>query len=86
MFGPWLQSLPPAKRLRRVTIIREYGGGKRAFDRINFAGGAKPLLDTIVNFGALYDDSEIWCQDHYVQKKSQDGIDYVTVLIEELSV
>jgi hypothetical protein len=84
-FGTWLATLPPAKRRRRVTITREFGKGKRAFDRVNFMGGCKPLLDTLTNFGALYDDSELWCEDHYAQRKSEDGIDYVTVLVEELS-
>jgi hypothetical protein len=84
-FGPWLGSLPPAKRKRRVLITRHYGKGKRAFDRVNFMGGCKPLLDTLTNFGALYDDNELWCEDHYSQQKSNDGIDYVTVVIEELA-
>lgn len=82
-FGPWLQTLPPAQKYRRVTITRFYGKGKRPFDRQNFAGGCKPLLDTLTNFGALYDDSELWCQSHYQQLKSPDGKDYVEVKIEE---
>jgi hypothetical protein len=82
-FGPWLRELPPAHRYRRVTITRFYGKGKRPFDRRNFSGGCKPLLDTLTNFGALYDDSELWCEDHYQQLKSPDGIDYVEVKIEE---
>jgi hypothetical protein len=82
-FGPWLQTLPPALKYRRVTITRLYGKGKRPFDRRNFAGGCKPLLDTLTNFGALYDDSELWCEDHYQQLKSPDGKDYVEVKIEE---
>jgi hypothetical protein len=82
-FGSWLASLPPALKYRRVTITRFYGTGKRPFDRKNFEGGCKPLLDTLTNFGALYDDKEMWCEDHYVQTKSADGIDYVELKIEE---
>lgn len=82
-FGPWLQTLPAAQRYRRVTITRLYGKGKRPFDRQNFAGGCKPLLDTLTNFGALYDDKELWCEDHHLQLKSPDGIDYVEVKLEE---
>lgn len=85
-FGPWLQSIPPASNYRRVTITRLIGKGKRPFDRRNYAGGQKPLLDTLTNFGAIYDDSETWCEDHYVQCKSPDGIDYIEVKIEELCV
>ncbi len=85
LMGDWLKGIPTAARPRRVTITREYGNRKRPFDRINFAGGSKPLLDTIVNFGALYDDNSAWCEDHYVQRKSEDGNDYITVCIEELA-
>lgn len=83
-FGTWLVKIPPAKRLRRVTITREYGKGKRAYDRVNFMAGCKPLLDTVVNFGALYDDSENWVDDFYRQFKSLDGLDYLEVKVEEM--
>lgn len=85
-FGPWLQTIPPATTARRVTVTRFYGKGKRPFDRMNFAAGQKPLLDVITNFGALYDDSELWCQDNYVQTRSADGVDYIELKIEELCV
>lgn len=84
LFGPWLQSIPRAPKLRRVTITRLYGTGKRPFDTINFAGGCKPLLDTLTNCGALYDDSPTWCQDHYLQEKATDGVDKIRIVIEEL--
>lgn len=83
LFGPWLKTIPPALKFRRVTITRIYGSGKRAFDSQNFAGGCKPLLDTLTNFGAIYDDSDTWCNSHYLQTKSPDGIDYVQVQIDE---
>ncbi len=67
-----------------MTITRYYGKGKRAFDAKNFQGGCKPLLDTLTNFGALYDDSELWCEDHYQQLRSPDGTDSIEVKIEEL--
>lgn len=82
-FGEWLQSIPPAQKYRRVIVTRYFGKGKRAFDRVNFAAGCKPLLDTIVNFGALYDDSELWAEDHYLQLRSSDGLDYIEIRIEE---
>lgn len=84
-FGDWLKSIPPANRHRRITITRLYGHGKRSFDSQNFAGGCKPLLDTLVKFGALYDDNDMWCSAHYKQCKSPDGIDYIEVQIEELA-
>lgn len=84
-FGPWLHSIPRAPKLRRVTITRVFGKGKRPFDRVNFAGGCKPLLDTLVNCGALYDDSPTWCMDYYLQERALDGVDRMRVMIEELS-
>lgn len=84
-FGPWLQTIPPALKYRRVVITRWYGTGKRPFDSGNFAGGTKPLVDTLTNFGALYDDSNTWCECHHVQIKSPDGKDYVEVQIQELA-
>lgn len=82
-FGAWLQTLPPALKYRRVTLTRYYGLKKRAFDSQNFAGGCKPLLDTLTNFGAIYDDSDMWCEAHHLQVKSPDGKDYVEVRLEE---
>lgn len=84
-FGPWLKLIPPAAKYRRVTVTRQYGKGKRPFDSAqNFSGGCKPLIDTLTNFGAIYDDSDTWCQSHYLQEKSLDGKDYVEVKIEEI--
>lgn len=83
-FGTWLKSIPEAKDRRRVQITRMYGKDERPYDRQNFASGCKPLLDVIVEFGGLYDDSPAWCDDFYEQKKSPDGKDYVIVTIEEL--
>ena len=85
-FGPWLQTIPPAMKYRRVTITRYYAGRNRAYDHQNFAGGCKPLLDVIVTFGGLYDDRDLWCEAHYVQiKAGSDGVDVIEVKIEELS-
>lgn len=84
-FGPWLKTLPPAKAKRRVQITRVYSGRQRPYDRINFASGCKPLLDTLVEFGGLYDDSPTWCDDYYEQRKSPDGKDYIVVTIDEFA-
>lgn len=78
-------AVPPAAAKRRVTITRHYGTKQRAYDRINYAAGCKALLDVLVGYGVLYDDSELWCEDHYRQVKSVDGVDRVTVLVEELA-
>lgn len=75
--------VPTANCPRRVTITRLYGKGRRPYDRVNFAGGCKPLLDTLVNLGLLYDDSALWTEDHYLQVRSPDGVDRVHILIEQ---
>lgn len=85
LFGPWLKSIPSTLKLRRVTITRLYGAGKRPFDAINFAGGCKPLLDTLTNCGAIRDDSPTWVEDHYTQEKSPDGIDRIRVVVEDIA-
>jgi hypothetical protein len=85
VFGDQFRSIPRSILLRRVTVTRLYGKGKRTFDNINFAGGCKPLIDTLVNMGALYDDNPTFLEDHYLQAKSPDGVDRVVVLIEELA-
>lgn len=84
LLGPWLQTLPPAQAYRRVTLTRLYGKGKRPYDRENYSGGCKPLVDTLTNYGALYDDSETWCERHYLQSRSPDGVDYIEIKLEEL--
>ena len=76
--------LPPAKHRRRVRIVRHYGGHARRRDRINYAGGAKPLLDVLVLEGILVDDSEQWVDDYYEQVRSDDGQTYIEVIVEEL--
>lgn len=84
-FGAWLKTIPTATQRRRVSITRYMGKGQRAYDRQNFASGCKPLLDTIVEYGGLYDDSPNWCSDFYEQKRSPNGKDYVVVTIEEMA-
>lgn len=84
-FGDFFRAMPRSILLRRVTITRHYGKGRRAYDRGNFIGGCKPLIDTLVNMGALYNDNAVFLEDHYIQEKSADGVDRVSVLIEELA-
>jgi Holliday junction resolvase RusA-like endonuclease len=76
--------VPKAKRLRRVRITRYYGGHAQRRDRINFAGGCKALLDSLVLEELLVDDSEDWVDDYYEQVRI-DGKTRVEVLIEELA-
>lgn len=75
--------LPTATCPRRVTVTRWYGKRKRAYDTANLSGGSKPLMDTLVNYGILYDDSPTWLEVHFHQRPSPDGVDRIELLIEE---
>jgi Holliday junction resolvase RusA-like endonuclease len=76
--------VPKAKGKRRVTLTRVWARRQRRFDRINLAGGLKPVLDALVKHRLLVDDSEKWCEDHYEQRgpSPDPGIE---VVIEELA-
>ncbi len=78
------QAIPIARGRRRIVVTRLIGKGKRAFDRVNWAGGAKPIVDSLVKAGLLVDDTEKWLDDVYGQEKAVDGKDGVRVRIEEL--
>jgi hypothetical protein len=70
-------------KARRVTMTRKFGKGKRAYDRGNLIGGAKPLVDAMVRYGKIYGDTENWLEDHYKQERSGDDNDWIHILIEE---
>lgn len=55
--------------LVKVTITRIYGRKKRAYDRINFASGCKPILDMLKRQNYIHDDSPKWIDDQYEQRK-----------------
>ncbi len=85
LIGEFGDHVPRTKAMpRRVTITRRYGKGKRKFDRVNFAHGCKPLLDSLTAHGLIYDDTEAWVLDYYAQEPSPDGVDWVHILLEEL--
>lgn len=77
------QEWPNAKGKRRVLLTRYWAKKQRAYDRINLAGGMKPVLDCLVELGLLVDDNEAYCEDHYAQEgpSDQPGIG---VVIEEV--
>lgn len=80
-------SIPDATKRRRVTLTRYYSrtGRKRGQerDRINNAGGMKPLLDAMVNVRLLVDDKPGDVEDYYDQCKVV-GASGVHVLLEEV--
>ena len=62
-----------AKGKRYVKIVRVYGKGCRAFDMANLVGGAKSLVDVLVEIEALKDDTAEWMIADYAQEKAAMG-------------
>ena len=62
------QRIPVAKtKKRRVIFDRYIAGRSRRYDRANFVGGCKPLVDALRSCQLLVDDSERWLDDYYRQ-------------------
>jgi len=75
----------------RLTLTRIYGKGPKGgrcypFDLDNLAQGAKPMIDILVKFDVLFDDSPQYTEVHYKQEQSEDRKHYVKVLVEELAL
>lgn len=57
--------IPDAYDKRRVTVYRAMGYRRSAYDRVNFMGGCKPVIDAMVKVAMLIDDSAAHMEDHY---------------------
>ena len=66
--------------LRRV-VITSYRA-RLILDKGNLVGGAKGLIDAIVNVGLLFDDSDKWAQIEYQQIKCKRIDERTTILVE----
>lgn len=75
--------IPPAKRLRRMTLTRVYANGQRAIDVDNLSGGMKSLVDAIVREGLVRNDNPTWLELHHDQEPGTTRS--VRVLLEELA-
>jgi hypothetical protein len=64
-----LQRIPKAVLRRRVTLTRIYAGREREWDRDNFSGGAKPVVDAMVLEGLIEDDSSASAEIYYAQER-----------------
>lgn len=69
---------------RRVWVNRLWGKGQRGFDVDNLAWGFKPLYDELKERGWILEDSPKWVERIYQQSKSEDGINYIQIRIEEI--
>lgn len=76
--------IPAATGFRRLVVTRFYSRRCRPFDEANCVGGAKPLVDALVQQGVLIDDKVKFCKIWYWQKQDPSGkLDYVEILVEE---
>ncbi len=62
-----LRKMPKATGRRRVTLTRIYGGQQKERDVDNLIGGAKCVVDALVDEGMLKDDSPALAEIHYAQ-------------------
>lgn len=53
------------------SLIRRYAGRSKPYDFANLVGGAKPLIDSLVQLGIIRDDSEKHFKCSYSQEKGR---------------
>ena len=76
---------PVGQTLRRVTITREWGPRRRAFDRDNLVGGCKVVVDAMVRAGLLVGDEAVWAEIHYEQRRGMGAVSGTWIRIETLA-
>lgn len=77
------KTVPRATGWRRAYLIRRYGARCRPFDHGNLVGGAKPLIDALVNLGYLKNDDQKHFLGSYHQEKAADGKNALAIRLEE---
>lgn len=81
--------ITPARRRRRVTLERVYGGRQKERDRDNLVGGMKAVVDALVLQGLLVDDTPAHAELHYGQlaigRVPPPGMRGLRVTIEDLA-
>jgi hypothetical protein len=81
----YLHEVERATRPRRLTFVRLWGKGQRAFDIDNLVSGGKPIRDAAVTAGLIVGDAPSEAIIHYDQRKSDDGVPAVLLLVEEFA-
>ena len=69
--------------MRRLFIERNFTGKCKPYDRGNLVGGAKPILDVLVERELLVDDSEKYVLDYYFQVRSDKNA--TVIFLEDLA-
>lgn len=71
---------PPAREgERRLVFVTRYSPGE--LDDGNFVGGMKPIVDGLVDAGALWDDRRACVSIQYNQKKCKRGRDRTEMVV-----
>ena len=79
-----LYDIPETRSVRRVWFWRYYRPGKRDFDKMNLAGGFKPLQDLLQKRGWIRNDSPRWLIAYYKQALDITGGDRTVIIIEDV--
>ncbi len=74
--------IPKATGLRRLTLTRFYGPGRRQVDIQNLQGGAKCTVDSFVLEGLLVDDTPQLAELHHLQERAPKNA--IGVVLEEI--
>lgn len=70
IIGLYFPCVERSRMLKKVTITRLYGKGKRELDYGNMVGGCKPILDILKKLGYIWDDSPMFIKEKYLQAKN----------------
>jgi hypothetical protein len=81
----YLHEVERAARPRRLTLVRLWGKGQRACDRDNLVTGGKPIRDAAATAGLIIGDGPGEAIIHYQQRKADDGVPAVLIIVEEFA-
>lgn len=64
----------------RWELLRRYCPPKKEMDLANVVGGAKPLIDALVNAGIIYDDAPKYFECSYNQERGTENLTILRLL------
>lgn len=76
-FGRGLSA--PEER-KAFKFIRNWGPNKSQFDEANLIGGFKPIVDSMIKAGLIFDDNPDFFKAYYFQRKSISGFGYIQII------
>ena len=76
-FGRGLQASEERKAFK---FVRKWGKGKSQFDEANLIGGFKPIIDSMIKAGLIFDDNPDFFKAYYFQEKSESDLGYIQII------